>query len=165
MNASHLIESDTRAHTVDGYTAWHMVAEAHQKTIRRLVDELNVLNGLGQRPQAGCAFTTKYLGDAEVKVEYEFSPGDPGRYSGPPENCYPAEPAEVTVLQVFINGTWADPSDFVADAVLERWAEEIEGECTTAADEDRSDYDDSADDYLADMAADRYQRDIDARHA
>ncbi len=25
-----------------------------------------------------------------IKVAYDYEPGDPGHYSGPPENCYPA---------------------------------------------------------------------------
>ena len=33
--------------------------------------------------------------ETELVIYFTFTPGDPGRYSGPPENCYPAEPAEV----------------------------------------------------------------------
>ena len=124
--------------------------------------ELATLKGHGHKPQRGCAFSTRFLGDAEVLVEYEYEPGDPGRLSGPPEDCYPPEPAQVTVLQVFINGVWCDPEDFIADAILERWHEEIEGEIDSAAEGERQDYED---DRAADLAADRYEREIDGRHA
>jgi hypothetical protein len=30
-----------------------------------------------------------------------YHPGDPGRLSGPPEKCYPPEPAEVEVVKLF----------------------------------------------------------------
>ena len=30
----------------------------------------------------------------ELRIGFIFTPGDPGKYSGPPENCYPAESAE-----------------------------------------------------------------------
>lgn len=34
--------------------------------------------------------------DLPLKIEIEtYSPGDPGRFSGLPENCYPPEPEEV----------------------------------------------------------------------
>ncbi len=33
--------------------------------------------------------------ETEVTITFTFTPGDPGRYYGLPENCYPAEPAEV----------------------------------------------------------------------
>jgi len=33
----------------------------------------------------------------DLKATGIYIPGDPGKYSGPPENCYPSEPPEVTV--------------------------------------------------------------------
>lgn len=107
-----------------------------------LAKELDLLKGNGHKPQRGCSFVTKPLG------EYEFTPGRAGRYFGPPEDCCPDEPAEVTILQVFINGTWCDPSDFLADSIIERWQEEIEQEACGSAADDRDGW-----------------RDIDARHA
>lgn len=38
--------------------------------------------------------------DAEVS----YSPMIPGRYSGPPENCYPDEPAELEILSLTCEG-------------------------------------------------------------
>lgn len=36
--------------------------------------------------------------DYRCECEVSYYPGDPGRYSGPPEHCYPAEPDEVEIL-------------------------------------------------------------------
>ena len=93
-----------------------------------LAREVAMLKGVGHKPQRGCSFTTKPLGESECLIEFEFTPGRAGRYFGPPEDCYPDEPAEVTILQVLINGIWCDPADFLADSLLERWQEEIEQE-------------------------------------
>jgi hypothetical protein len=101
-----------------------------------LAREVALLKGVGHTPQRGCSFITKPLGESEALVEFEYTPGRPGRYFGPPEDCYPDEPAEVTILQVLINGQWCDPADFIADAILDRWQEEIEQEAgDNAADE------------------------------
>ena len=40
------------------------------------------------------------LGEIDLEVEYLYSPSVPGRYSGPPEDCYPDEPSEVEVISV-----------------------------------------------------------------
>jgi len=42
--------------------------------------------------------------EIELSVEGRFSPGSPGRLWGPPEKCYPDEPAEAEVEHVFLNG-------------------------------------------------------------
>ena len=33
----------------------------------------------------------------EVDVDFDYTPGDPGQFSGPPEHCWPAEPEEVHI--------------------------------------------------------------------
>ena len=53
----------------------------------------------------------------DVSVAWQFSPLDPGRYSGPPEHCYPAEGGEVLSCTV----TRADGS-VIADG--ESWLTE-----------------------------------------
>jgi len=35
-----------------------------------------------------------------LQVEFSYTPGDPGRYHGLPEDCYPAEAAEVEILSI-----------------------------------------------------------------
>jgi hypothetical protein len=53
--------------------------------------------------------------DADTDTEYHavlvygrYFPGDPGRVSGPPEHCYPPEPAEIDVEQLLIDGNPVD---------------------------------------------------------
>ena len=36
--------------------------------------------------------------EVEITVEAKYIPGDPGRLSGPPEDCYPPEPPEVEIV-------------------------------------------------------------------
>ena len=40
----------------------------------------------------------------EVTVKANYIPGSPGRFSGPPEHCYPEEPAEVELLSIHGDG-------------------------------------------------------------
>lgn len=42
--------------------------------------------------------------EVELTLVGQFSPGDPGKVSGPPENCWPPEPAEAEVEQVLKDG-------------------------------------------------------------
>lgn len=37
-----------------------------------------------------------------LECHYDASPGDPGRYSGPPEHCYPEEPPSCEITEVFL---------------------------------------------------------------
>jgi hypothetical protein len=46
-DAQTLITANIKAHTVDGYTAAHEVAAAHERTIRHLCSELDALRGTG----------------------------------------------------------------------------------------------------------------------
>ena len=64
------------------------------------------------------------LGDSEVRVEYDYSTGQRGRYTGPPEFCYPDEPEEVVILSVLVNGIWVDAGEF-GEEVVDRWENEI----------------------------------------
>jgi hypothetical protein len=40
------------------------------------------------------------LGEQDVMVGYHYTPAQPGRISGPPENCYPDEPDEIELVAV-----------------------------------------------------------------
>lgn len=42
--------------------------------------------------------------EVEVEVYVRLSPVDPGRYSGPPEDCYPAEGGDVLDFTVSVEG-------------------------------------------------------------
>jgi hypothetical protein len=129
------------------------------------IAELARWQGAGLTPQPGCKLAEVSLGDATAWIEYEFTPGRAGRYYGEPEHCYPDEPPEIAILNVLINGVMCDASDVIPAAVIERWEQQIyEAECEAAQDfgDSRDDYD-ASDDYLADRAADKYERELDAR--
>lgn len=125
MNAQHLIEANIKAHTVDGYSSFHMIAAAHEKTIRALATELNTLRGIGATPQNGCQITTKVFGDAEVLVEYECEGGQAAIYDADHPGVGPGCEASVNVLGVFINGAWCDAEDVVPAKTLQRWEVEL----------------------------------------
>lgn len=79
---------------------------------------------LVRKPKApnGGAVIEASLGDADVWIEYEYSPGDTGRTSGPPERCYPPEPEELYVHSVLVNDEWlAADDDTFALKQIERW--------------------------------------------
>jgi hypothetical protein len=40
------------------------------------------------------------LGEVDLLLVCNYEPGDPGRYSGPPEKCYPATASEVAVSDI-----------------------------------------------------------------
>jgi hypothetical protein len=40
------------------------------------------------------------LGELIVPVTFDYRPGRPGRYYGPPEDCYPDEPFKIDILEV-----------------------------------------------------------------
>ena len=52
-----------------------------------------------------------------------YYPGSPGRYSGPPEDCYPAEPDELEIESVTVGGV--DIIALVSDAFLDRCDDEL----------------------------------------
>jgi hypothetical protein len=107
--------------------AWltKLPADALLGEAQALARELALLKGHGHTPQAGCAFTTLPMGDAEMLVEYEYEAGEAAKLYGPPEDCYEGSPESLTIVQVLINGMWCDPSDFVSDKQIERWEQAI----------------------------------------
>ena len=83
----------------------------------------------------------------EAKVNY--TPEDPGRISGPPERCYPPEPAEVDIL----DETWYPYAPYLNTT----YEEIFRDKCLEAAGEAYDDYDYEADDRAFDAAReDRY---------
>jgi hypothetical protein len=64
MNATQLIASNIKAHTVDGYTAAHMVAAAHARTIATLCAQLNAMRAPRPGTKADAANVHKLICDA-----------------------------------------------------------------------------------------------------
>ena len=153
MNAANIIAANEAQHSHSGFTSWHMVAAAHATSIRYLCAKLNELQGIGAKPQLGCHFKEVCMGDLTVTIEFEFEAGEAQTWD------HPGCEASVTILQVFLNGCWVDPADFISDKLMQRW----EAEILEAQADDCDGYDDYAEDYLADRAADRYERELDAR--
>lgn len=63
------------------------------------------------------------------EAEVDYTPGTPGRYSGPPEKCYPHEPPEVEITALTVDGKDAM---FLLDSTMQP---EIEEAASIAADE------------------------------
>lgn len=61
----------------------------------------------------------------EVTVKANYNPGYPAKISGPPEHCYPEEPAEVELLSILgDDGFVLDPSE-LSDGERERLEQEV----------------------------------------
>lgn len=61
------------------------------------------------------------IGDSSGWIEFEYSPGDPGQTSGPPERCWPPEPEELHILAASLDGSqWMDADLFRQD-VIDGW--------------------------------------------
>jgi hypothetical protein len=77
-------------------------------------------------------------GDAEIVVEYDYYKGDPGRMYGPPELCYPSEPAYVDIIAVTYGGVTI--TDSLSESQLEALEQEIMDDITERAAADEQDY-------------------------
>jgi hypothetical protein len=56
-----------------------------------------------------------------LRCEIDYSPGDPGNTSGPPENCHPREPEEFELTTLLIqmpNKQWLDITALVIEEVI-----------------------------------------------
>lgn len=90
------------------------------------------------------------LGENDLTVFYNYTPAQAGRYSGPPEDCYPDEPEEIEIVDVSADGVVLkkrilsnlleilQDDDDLAIAISENEKDE--------ADEARADYEESQDD-------------------
>jgi hypothetical protein len=61
-----------------------------------------------------------------LHATYTYTPGDPGRCSGPPEKCYPSEAAEIEITKLTYNETvdvmfliQSDLGDDICDTLME----------------------------------------------
>jgi hypothetical protein len=74
----------------------------------------------------------------EVVVEYDYHKGDPGRYYGAPELCYPAEPAYVEIISVMHNGV--DIEQYLSDDIMTTIEQECEADETARAEYEQGQY-------------------------
>lgn len=93
--------------------------------LRKAKDELRRFTGDGAKPQADCRFHDVTWGDAEVKLEYEFTDGEPQSWNGLTGIGHPGSPASVSILQMLVNGVWIDPDGLVHPDLIDRWETEI----------------------------------------
>ena len=90
---------------------------------------------------------TDLFGELRFEVTYDYSPFRPGRYSGPPEKCYPDEPEELEIESIRILETgFIDPSFNVHDFLGADFIAQLEA---LLLDEIHEDFNDCRhDDYL-----------------
>jgi 2-methylcitrate dehydratase PrpD len=97
---------------------------------------------LAQKPAKTYTTTIELRGgDAEIVVEYDYYKGSPGRTYGPPELCYPSEPAHVEIIAVTYGGVTI--TDSLSESQLESLEQEIEEHLTAKAEADQCAYYDS----------------------
>jgi hypothetical protein len=120
MNASALIAANIAAHTVDGATSQHMVAAAHERTIRALCQVIAQYRGTLAQAQAGCRIFSFPFGPAEVLVEAEYEAEERGDGWNDPHypECW-------RVTDVLINGNWCS-ADLFSEDVIDGFQKQIE---------------------------------------
>ena len=98
--------------------------DALENTIRDLCADLAVMYGDDLTVSKGCEIAELIFGDGTAQVEFEYRAGYPAKLYGPPENCYPAEDEEITILRAYLHGRWHD-AELFSQAVLESWDSQI----------------------------------------
>ena len=96
--------------------------------------------------------------DVEYRVVGNYSPGDPGKTYGPPENCYPPESAEVEITDVFeLEGktsTRIDIGDFL-ESLTDEQDSQLQEQLIMQGEEYGSDLEDEAAERKYDEMRDR----------
>lgn len=77
--------------------------------------------------------TIDYRG-ATLIVDGTYTAGDPGRLYGPPERCYPPEPATFEIQSVRVEGSTLDLAEI--EWLIEPHIEAIEDACIEKIDEE-----------------------------
>jgi hypothetical protein len=65
-----------------------------------------------------------YEHECGYEIDYDCTPGDPGRASGPPERCYPPEPGEIDGPDVCPHCE----EEIDVDVVYDKWAAACEAD-------------------------------------
>lgn len=93
--------------------------------IADLSRDLRTLKGENAYPQDGSHIARIVAGDSYVLVEYDLQPAEAPVYDLESPLCGPGCAEEITVLNLFVNGAWSDPSDVRAALEDERLIESI----------------------------------------
>lgn len=98
--------------------------------------------------------------DRWIDVETKYFAGTPGRYYGPPEDCYPGEDCEVDIVSAKFRDTGEDAGELTDDEydTVKEKADEQAGDAYSAAMEDRDDSDREASDYDYERLENDYER-------
>lgn len=70
----------------------------------------------------------RYDGPHELCIDYQYTPGDPGVISGPPERCRPPEPDELEIreiLEIMGNGLYKVLPSFLTDGEFDDLLEKV----------------------------------------
>jgi len=101
--------------------------------------------------------------DVEYRVVGNYSPGDPGKLYGPPENCYPPEEAEVDFTDVFeVEGkveTRLDMGEFT-DSLTQEQLSELQAQLLMEGEEHGSDLENEAAERKYDEMRDQQHEDV-----
>jgi hypothetical protein len=65
-------------------------------------------------------FTRESGAELDLEIACNYFPGDPGRTYGPPEKCYPPEPAEVEILYCYLAGDTTKQDLFLTFSEMEK---------------------------------------------
>lgn len=63
--------------------------------------------------------------DVPYRVLFEYEPLIPGRFSGPPEKCYPDEGGSLAIGDIFLNGEWVPVDGFIDPKLLSKWEDKL----------------------------------------
>lgn len=66
-----------------------------------------------------------WVGDVELVVEYDYTPGEAPVYDVDSPVCGPGHPAEVELLGVYVKGSNADIVDLLRDSVISLLQERV----------------------------------------
>jgi hypothetical protein len=98
---------------------------SYAKLIGQQREDLRTLRGENATPQRGCEFFSACLGDATALCEIEFTEAEAPIYDPDHPGVGPGHPAEVSLIQILVNGQWCDPTDFMSEAAIEAIEQQV----------------------------------------
>jgi hypothetical protein len=95
------------------------------RQVAELKSQLATLRGDNATPQRGCKHHQTWIDDAPLLVEYEYRPPCAPIYDADHPGVGPGHDAEVSLVNVLVNGHWIDPEAFMAPATQDRITQSI----------------------------------------